>query len=120
DVSRLPPEFLRKGRFDEVFFIDLPGAAAREQIIRIHLARRNQDPAAFAIESIVEATAGFSGAEIEQVIVSALYTVFADSKPLDSQVLLDEVRRTRPLSQTMAERVNALRQWAAGRTVLAN
>jgi AAA+ superfamily predicted ATPase len=120
DVSRLPPEFLRKGRFDEVFFVDLPNEGAREQIVRIHLRKRNQDVAGLDVMAIVRATAGFSGAEVEQVIVSALYTAFSDSKPLSTELLLAEVHATRPLSQTMAERVQSLRQWAAGRTVSAN
>jgi AAA+ superfamily predicted ATPase len=120
DVSRLPPEFLRKGRFDEVFFVDLPNADAREQIARIHLAKRNQDADSLAIDQIVTATDGFSGAEIEQLIVSALYTAFNTGNPVSTELLLTETRATSPLSVVMAEKVNALRSWAAGRTVSAN
>jgi MoxR-like ATPase len=120
DVTRLPAEFLRKGRFDEVFFVDLPNAEARLAILRIHLKKRSQDPAAFDLEALTNATDGFSGAEIEQAIVSALYTAFADKKPLSSQTLCAEIAATRPLSATMAERVAAIRDWAVGRTVGAN
>src|SRR5690606_33663122 len=117
DVTRLPPEFLRKGRFDEIFFVDLPDAEARAAIFRIHLSRRGHDPGRFDLAELVRATDGFSGAEIEQAIVSALYTAFASGGALDTPLLLDEIRRTRPLSVTMAERVAALRRWAEGRTV---
>lgn len=120
DVSRLPPEFLRKGRFDEVFFVDLPNDEARAAIARIHLAKRKQDPAAFDIAAIVGATEGFSGAEIEQVVVAALYTALAETTHLTTGLLLHEAAFTRPLSETMAERVSALRGWAEGRTVGAN
>jgi SpoVK/Ycf46/Vps4 family AAA+-type ATPase len=120
DVSRLPPEFLRKGRFDEVFFVDLPNAEARAHIARIHLSKRNQEPAAIDVEALVTATDGFSGAEIEQVIVAALYTAFNTGIPLGTELLLTETRATSPLSVVMAERVEALRSWAAGRTVSAN
>jgi SpoVK/Ycf46/Vps4 family AAA+-type ATPase len=120
DVSRLPPEFLRKGRFDEVFFVDLPNAEAREAIVRIHRARRKQDPDAFDIAGLARATDGFSGAEIEQVIVAGLYTALAERTDLTNDLLLRETAATRPLSETMAERVGALRTWAEGRTVRAN
>lgn len=120
DVSRLPPEFLRKGRFDEVFFVDLPDAESRGAIFDIHLRKRNQEPARFDLTALVAATEGFSGAEVEQVIVAALYTAFSGSAPLDTSLVLAEIRMTRPLSVVMAERVGALREWAAGRTVAAN
>jgi SpoVK/Ycf46/Vps4 family AAA+-type ATPase len=120
DVTRLPPEFLRKGRFDEVFFVDLPDAPARHAIFEIHLSRRGHDAAHHDLDSLVTATDGFSGAEIEQVIVSALYTAFADHDTLTTDILLAEVRATRPLSVVMAERVQSLRAWARGRTVRAN
>jgi SpoVK/Ycf46/Vps4 family AAA+-type ATPase len=120
DVSRLPPEFLRKGRFDEIFFVDLPDAESREAIFQIHLAKRGQDPKAFPGETLAAAAKGFSGSEIEQAIVSALYTAFAGRRALSSEILLEEIRRTRPLSVTMAEKVVALRQWARGRTASAH
>jgi SpoVK/Ycf46/Vps4 family AAA+-type ATPase len=120
DVSRLPPEFLRKGRFDEVFFVDLPGADARADIARIHLTKRNQDPVAIDIPGVVVATNGFSGAEIEQVVVAALYTAFNAGSPLTTDLLIAEARATSPLSVVMAEKVAGLRAWAQGRTVSAN
>ena len=120
DVTRLPAEFLRKGRFDEIFFVDLPVEEARRAIFDIHLKKRGQDPAAFDIDALVAATEGFSGAEIEQVIVSALYTAFAEGAPVSTDTIIAEVRATRPLSLTMAERVAALRAWARERTVSAH
>jgi hypothetical protein len=120
DVTRLPPEFLRKGRFDEVFFVDLPDDDARKAILGVHLRKRSQDVAAFDLDALVEATDGFSGAEIEQAVVAALYTAFAGKSTLTSDVLLKEIASTQPLSRTMAERVDAIREWAAGRTVSAN
>ena len=119
DVSKLPPEFIRKGRFDEIFFVDLPGPSAREEIFRIHLAKRRQEVAQFDRSALAAATEGFSGAEIEESIVSALYGVFADGQPLTTAALVSEVTKTRPLSRTMAERLVRLRQWASDRTVAA-
>ena len=119
DIAKLPPEFIRKGRFDEVFFVDLPKAEARAEIFRIHLRKRNRDPVGFDTTALATATDGFSGAEIEQVVVGALYSVFADGKGLDTAGLLREVRATRPLSGTMHERITELRDWASTRTVSA-
>jgi SpoVK/Ycf46/Vps4 family AAA+-type ATPase len=120
DVSKLPPEFLRKGRFDETFFVDLPNEEARRAILEIHLRKRHKDPAAFDLALIVNRTDGFSGAELEQAVVSALYTVFADKKELTTDAILAEVAATRPLAQTMSERITALREWGKGHTVPAN
>ncbi len=120
EVQRLPPEFLRKGRFDEVFFVDLPDSATRKEIFRIHLAARDQDPSAFPLAELAAASEGFSGSEIEQVVVSALYDAFADHGTLSGSMLEAEIARTRPLSVTMAEPIDALRRWAQGRTVGAN
>jgi AAA+ superfamily predicted ATPase len=117
DVSKLPPEFLRKGRFDETFFVDLPDTEARAGIFEIHLGRRRQDPSSFDVPVLVTATRGFSGAEIEQVIVSALYAAFAENTTLTTAHLLREAAGTRPLAVMMAEKIAALREWAAGRTV---
>jgi hypothetical protein len=119
-VEKLPPELLRKGRFDEVFFVDLPAAPARREIFRIHLARRGQDPDAFDLDGLAAATDEFSGAEIEQVIISALYSAFADDGVLTGDRLIAETRATRPLSVVAAERVARLRAWAKGRTVSAH
>jgi len=117
DVAKLPPEFIRKGRFDEIFFVDLPGDEARDGILRIHLRKRKQDPATLDLPRIVAATKGFSGAEIEESIVSAMYAAFSANASVTTDLLLAEIAATRPLSQTMPERLDALRRWAAQRTV---
>lgn len=120
DIAKLPPEFIRKGRFDEVFFVDLPKPEARAEIFRIHLRRRNQDPAAFDLAALARSSEGFSGAEIEQAVVGALYGAFSGSKTLDTAALLHEIGATRPLSGTMHERIAELRRWASDRTVPAD
>jgi len=117
DISALPPELVRKGRFDEIFFVDLPDAQIRASILKIHLSRRDQKLANFDIESIASATDGFSGAEIEQAVVAALYAAHAQRKDLTSEHILTEVEQTRPLSIVMHERIASLRKWADGRTV---
>jgi hypothetical protein len=119
-VERLPPELLRKGRFDEVFFVDLPDDDARREIFRIHLDRRSQPPERFDLHQLADEARGFSGAEIEQAIIGALYSAFADDGPLSTDRVLAEIRATSPLSVVAAERVAALRRWADGRTVRAN
>ena len=120
DVSKLPAEFLRKGRFDEIFFVDLPDAEARRAIFDIHLRKRGRDAATLPLDELVAASDQYSGAEIEQVIVSALYTAFAEKKQLDAALLKQEIAATRPLAHTMSERVTSLRDWARERTVPAN
>jgi SpoVK/Ycf46/Vps4 family AAA+-type ATPase len=120
DIARLPPELIRKGRFDEIFFVDLPDAATRKEIFGIHLLRRKAVPESFDLDTLVQATEGFSGAEIEQVVVSGLYEAHASSQPLDTQILRREIANTRPLSTTIAEHIQALREWAQDRTVPAN
>ena len=120
DVSKLPAEFLRKGRFDEIFFVDLPNEDARHAIFEIHLRKRGKEPKSFELARLVAATDQFSGAEIEQVIVAALYSAFAEKRELSSEALLEEVTATRPLSVVMAERIAWLRDWARERTVSAN
>ena len=119
-VHELPPELLRKGRFDEIFFVDLPAAGARGEIFRLHLDKRKVDWSEFSLDALAEASAGFSGAEIEQAIVSALYAAHAERLPVDEARLLGEIRGTRPLSVLMAEQVEALREWARSRTVPAD
>ena len=96
DVSKLPPELLRKGRFDEIFFVDLPTTMVREQIFAVHLKRRNRQPVDFDLGRLSARTDGFSGAEIEQVIISALYTAFSAGSELDDDGLLREIEQTRP------------------------
>lgn len=120
DVTRLPPELLRKGRFDELFFVDLPTAAVRAQILGLHLRRRGRDPAQFDLAALAAAADQFSGAELEQVVVSALYTAFSEDRPLDDALLRGEIAQTRPLAVTMAEPIALLRAWADGRTVRAD
>jgi len=119
-VRHLPAELLRKGRFDEIFFVDLPGPDARVELLRIHLAGRGLDPQAFALPALAAASHGFSGAEIEQAVVSGLYAAHAEGRALDTELLMQEIRGTRPLSVLMAEQVQALREWAAERTVPAD
>jgi SpoVK/Ycf46/Vps4 family AAA+-type ATPase len=120
DIEQLPPELIRKGRLDEIFFVDLPDAPTRAEIFAIHLARRELRSAAFDLDALADAAEGFSGAEIEQAVVSALYEAHARNQPLDQALLLAEIGRTRPLSVVMSERIAALRDWAAERTVPAN
>ena len=119
DISRLPPELIRKGRMDEIFFVDLPDAKTREEIFTIHLNKRKLDPAQFVLHQLADATDGFSGAEIEQAIVAALYSAKAQEKPLHTAGLIEEISRTRPIAVVMAEDVTALRAWAKDRTVSA-
>ncbi|KAF1709062.1 AAA family ATPase [Pseudoxanthomonas sacheonensis] len=119
-VSELPPELLRKGRFDEIFFVDLPDPDTRVEVLRLHLTRRKLEPENFALPALAAASNGFSGAEIEQAIVAALYTAHAEQKALDTDLLMQEIRNTRPLSVIMAEQVSALRAWAGERTVPAD
>ena len=117
DISRLPPEMVRKGRFDEIFFVDLPSPENRQEIFRIHLRKRCLDPAKFELQSLGAAAEGFSGSEIEQAIVSAMYTARAEGHEVTQENLLDELKQTRSLSVLMAEKVQELREWAAERTV---
>jgi SpoVK/Ycf46/Vps4 family AAA+-type ATPase len=120
DVGTLPPEFLRKGRFDEIFFVDLPSDAARRAIAAIHLSRRRQDPSRFDLGAVAAATAGYSGAEIEAVVVSALYAAFATKGPLADRHLREAAAATVPLSRTCRESIESLREWARGRAVAAD
>ena len=117
DLTILPPELLRKGRFDEIFFVDLPNPEEREAIWKIHLALRKQDASRFDLAQIVVAGEGYSGAEIEQAVVSALYRALAQKRPLDTTLLLEEIRQTIPLSQTRREDIKQLREMAQGRFV---
>ena len=120
DISRLPAEFLRKGRFDEIFFVDLPDASTRAEIFRIHLENRGKPAADFDLQALGAATPGFSGSEIEEVVVSTLYSAFSGTDELTMSALLNEVQGTRPLSVTRAEHVAELRAWAKERTRPAN
>jgi MoxR-like ATPase len=117
DISRLPPELLRKGRFDEIFFVDLPSSTEREQILRIHLGLRKVDPATFDLAALAAASDGFSGAELEQAVIAGALRALQASKPFDTAAVLAELQATVPLSVSRAEDVKALREWASGRFV---
>jgi SpoVK/Ycf46/Vps4 family AAA+-type ATPase len=122
DIADLPPELLRKGRLDEVFFVDLPEAEVRAEVFRIHFAKRGIDPAAFDLDGLAGATDGFTGAEIEEAVVSARYLASARvpgpaSAALDQSDVIAAVNRTLPMSVMRAESIDALRAWARGRTV---
>jgi len=120
DIQSLPPELMRKGRFDEIFFVDLPKSGVRERIFEIHLERRNQQPDNFDYPLLAKASEGFSGSEIEQAVVSALYTALAAESELTTQMLVDAMAMTKPLSIVMSEQIAALRAWASERTVMAD
>jgi len=109
DLESLPPELMRKGRFDEIFFVDLPDAEERRAILEIHLRRRKQDPTGLDLERLVEVSAGFSGAELEQVVVATLYRALHEERPLDTAMLAEEIGATRPLSVSRREAIEALR-----------
>jgi MoxR-like ATPase len=117
DVFGLPPELLRKGRFDEIFFVDLPDAEDRAAIFEIHIRRHKQDPARMDLERLVEGSAGFSGAEIEQAVVAALYRSLHERTPLDTNLLLREIEGTVPLSVLRREDIERLRELARDRFV---
>lgn len=120
DITQLPPELVRKGRLDEIFFVDLPDGASRQEIFSIHLNSRGEAAESFDLPLLAISSDGFSGAEIEQAVVSSLYTSQSDSGELSTQLLLDELARTRPLSVVMGEKTTQLRHWAKDRTVPAN
>ena len=117
DIESLPPELLRKGRFDEIFFVDLPTAPVRAEIFRIHLLRRKHPVERFDLHALAAASEKFSGAEIEQSIVAAAYTAHAEGKALETAHIVAELTGTRPLAVVRAEKVQALRAWAEDRTV---
>lgn len=119
-IEDLPPELLRKGRFDEIFFVDLPKPEVRQEILEIHLRRRERDPAVFDLRTLVADSRGFSGAEIEQAVVSALYAAYAEGVEVETRHLSEEMGMTKPLNVTMSERIERLRTWAQGRAVQAD
>jgi SpoVK/Ycf46/Vps4 family AAA+-type ATPase len=120
NITILPPEMLRKGRFDEIFFVDLPRAEVRAALFSLHLKKRGRDAAGFDVNKLAAATEGFSGAEIEQAIVAGLYTAFNRKQQLSTDVLLEEIHATQPLSVTRAEEITAIREWAKNRAVPAD
>lgn len=118
NIEDLPPELIRKGRLDEIFFVDLPKTEIRKQIFSIHLSKREVTNANVDLDKIAQASDGFSGAEIEQVVVSALYATRASNDEMNTQYLVNEINATQPLSIVMAEQIGRLREWAKNRTVL--
>ena len=120
DIGALPPELLRKGRFDEIFFVDLPSEDVRKEIFAIHLRKRKRDPSKFDLNRLAEASEGYSGAEIEQGIISALHEAYADKSSLSTERILSALETSPPLSVTLAEQVQCLRTWAQGRCVPAD
>ena len=120
NVTVLPPELIRKGRFDELFFVDLPNQAERKQIFSIQLARRKRNPADFDLEKVATAARGYSGAEIEAAVQGALYAAYSEKKSLATQFLLEALAQTVPLSITRAEEIGELREWARTRAVPAS
>jgi AAA+ superfamily predicted ATPase len=120
DIEALPPELLRKGRFDEIFFVDLPKEDVRKEIFAIHLRKRKRDPAKFDLDALAEASEGYSGAEIEQGIISALHQAYANKSSLSTEQIVAALEASPPLSVTLAEKVQDIRQWAQGRCVPAD
>lgn len=120
NIEALPPELIRKGRLDEIFFVDLPDQETRQEIFRIHLNKRDVSEDKFDLDRLSLISKGFSGAEIEQAVVSSLYAAHAEGSPLKQIQLLEELLSTKPLSVVMAEKVEKLRHWASSRTVSAN
>jgi SpoVK/Ycf46/Vps4 family AAA+-type ATPase len=114
-VERLPGEFLRKGRFDEIFFVDLPNEEERKQIFTIHLSKRRRDIARFDVDQLAKMSDGYSGAEIEQAIIAAMYDAFAQNREFMQLDIIAAIKATFPLSRTMTEQVEALRKWAQQR-----
>ena len=120
DIESLPPELIRKGRLDEIFFVDLPDQNTRAEIFAIHLSKRGQQPPNFDLQRLAVESDGFSGAEIEQAVVAALYAAHARETTITTQHIFEEIKATQPLSVVMAEKIRSLQQWAQGRTVAAN
>ncbi len=120
NLSQLPPELMRKGRFDEIFFVDLPGGDERASIFAIHLRKRNRNPANYDMDRLASAAEGLSGAEIEQAIISGLFAAFANRTDCCTEHLLAAIEDTQPLSIVMREHVESLRAWAKGRCVMAD
>jgi len=115
DISQLPPELLRKGRLDEIFFVDLPAADERKEIFKIHISKRKRDPSKFDLDALVSASAEFSGAEIEEAVNSALYDAFYSKAELGTENIQTSLSQTVPLARTMDEQISRLRSWAQGR-----
>jgi len=120
NVTALPPELIRKGRFDELFFVDLPNQLERKQIFTLQLTKHNRDAASFDLDRAAAGAHGFSGAEIEAAVQSALYAAYSKKQELSTQILIEVISQTVPLSVTRAEEINAQRVWAKTRAVPAS
>jgi SpoVK/Ycf46/Vps4 family AAA+-type ATPase len=119
DVSRLPPELLRRGRFDELFFVDLPDPEARREILALHLRRRGRDPERLDLLAVAGLCGDYSGAELEQVVVGGLHRAFAQGRELETADLRRVAQDLVPLFKTYEEQIKALREWARGRARVA-
>ena len=120
NVTALPPELIRKGRFDELFFVDLPNQAERKQIFSIQLSRRKRNPAEFNLDQVATAARGYSGAEIDAAVQTSMYAAYSSKQTLSTQGLIDALKATVPLSTTRAEEIQELRDWAQNRAVPAS
>jgi len=120
DIEALPPELLRKGRFDEIFFVDLPTEEVRRDIFKIHLKKRKQNPDDFNLDLLARTADGFSGSEIEEAVISSLHEAFSRKVPLTNDLIQESVQNSPPLSVTMREAVENLRSWSKGRCVPAD
>ncbi len=120
DIRHLPPEMLRKERLDEIFYVDLPSEPERVEVFKIHLKRRGRHPEKFHLDELAKASEGFSGAEIEEAVISGLFEAFSCGRELDQAMLRECLAATVPLSRTMSEELQRLRKWAAGRARLAS
>jgi SpoVK/Ycf46/Vps4 family AAA+-type ATPase len=119
-VENLPPELLRKGRFDEIFFVDLPSDAERKEIFSIHITKRDREPESFDLDMLSNVSSGFSGAEIEQAVISGMFDAFDDETDLQTEHILEAIYDTVPLSVTMTEGIEHLRKWASTRAIPAS
>ncbi|MGZ3534199.1 MAG: AAA family ATPase [Thermodesulfobacteriota bacterium] len=117
DIYRLPPEFLRKGRFDEIFFVDLPDSETRRSLFSIHLRKRGLKPESFDCNLLAEKASDFSGAEIEQAVISALYRASSKKEPVSTHHILEQISLTKPLALLKEEEITSLRDWAKERTI---
>jgi SpoVK/Ycf46/Vps4 family AAA+-type ATPase len=115
DISQLPPELLRKGRLDEIFFVDLPNLEERREIFGIHLRKKGRDSTKFDLEELAAASGGFNGAEIEESIIASLFDALSGDTELSTQIVKAAIAETVPLSKTMSEQLNHMRSWAQGR-----
>jgi SpoVK/Ycf46/Vps4 family AAA+-type ATPase len=120
EIELVPPEFIRKGRFDEIFYVTLPNLQEREQIFEIHLHRRGIDPGKINLQNLAKSTEGYNGAEIEQIVISAQFEAFQQKRPVNEHDVFVSVGRIVPLSTTMKEDIKRLERWAFNRTVKAS